>query len=70
MRLKRGKGRVKLPQSPTLDRIDPKKGYVPGNVAVISDKANAIKSNANYRQIGEVYKWLKRLTKRKRRPRS
>jgi hypothetical protein len=32
--------------SPSLDRIDPSKGYVPGNVWVISDRANTIKSNA------------------------
>jgi hypothetical protein len=32
--------------SPTLDRIDSSKGYVKGNVWVISYKANTIKSNA------------------------
>ena len=31
-------------ESPTLDRIDPSKGYVPGNVWVISYRANRIKS--------------------------
>lgn len=30
--------------SPSLDRIDPNKGYIPGNVAVISQRANQIKS--------------------------
>ena len=60
--LKQGKSRRKLPQSPTLDRINPSLGYVPGNVIVISSMANAIKSNADYRQIGAVYRWLKRLT--------
>lgn len=29
--------------SPSLDRIDPRQGYVPGNVRVISDKANRLK---------------------------
>jgi hypothetical protein len=33
--------------SPSLDRIDPKKGYVKGNVWVISHKANTMKSNAS-----------------------
>lgn len=32
--------------SATIDRIDPLLGYVPGNVRVISYKANRIKSNA------------------------
>ena len=37
--------------SPTLDKLIPSKGYVPGNILVISDKANRIKSNAT---IGEI----------------
>jgi hypothetical protein len=32
--------------SPSLDRIDPTKGYVPGNVWIISQRANRIKSDA------------------------
>lgn len=31
--------------SPSLDRIDNTKGYIPGNVAVISLRANKLKSN-------------------------
>lgn len=34
------------PYSPSLDRIDNAKGYVKGNVRVISYKANVMKSNA------------------------
>ena len=34
------------PQSPSLDRIDSSKGYIKGNVWVISNKANSIKNNA------------------------
>lgn len=34
------------PNSPSIDRINPSKGYVPGNVWVISAKANRIKSDA------------------------
>jgi hypothetical protein len=33
------------PNSPTLDRIIPNLGYVRGNICVISQRANAIKSN-------------------------
>ena len=30
--------------SPSIDRIDPLRGYVPGNVSIISFRANSIKS--------------------------
>lgn len=43
MRLVIGEGR--LPASPSLDRIDPSKGYVFGNCRVVSDKANRLKGN-------------------------
>lgn len=32
--------------SPTIDRIDPSKGYDPGNIWVVSYRANAIKNDA------------------------
>ena len=48
-------------QSPSIDRIDPKLGYVEGNVAVISMKANMIKSNATWEEIQKVATWLKEL---------
>lgn len=37
--------------SATLDRIDSKKGYVPGNVWVISFRANAIKLDATIEEL-------------------
>lgn len=37
--------------SPTLDRIDSSKGYVKGNVWVISGKANRIKNNATLQDL-------------------
>jgi len=40
-----------LPNSPSLDRIDPSKGYVRGNVWIISNKANIIKSNATHEEL-------------------
>lgn len=42
--------------SPSLDRIDPQKGYVKGNVRVISSLANNIKSYATPEQIKTVAK--------------
>lgn len=40
--------------TPALDRIDPKKGYVRGNVAFISTLANMMKSSATRLQL-EVF---------------
>lgn len=37
--------------SPTIDRIDPNKGYIKGNVKVISMLANRMKSNATEQEI-------------------
>lgn len=51
--------------SPTLDRIDSKKGYVKGNVWVISLMANKIKTNATVEQITLLSKNLERLVKKK-----
>lgn len=45
--------------SPSLDRTEPSKGYVRGNVAVISYKANRIKSNANLEELERVAAWLR-----------
>ena len=37
--------------SPSLDRITPKLGYVPGNVRVISDKANRLKGDRTLAEL-------------------
>ncbi len=44
--------------SPALDRIDSNKGYIKGNVQVISSKANRIKTNATLSEIEAVYLYL------------
>ena len=49
--------------SPTLDRIVPSRGYVPGNVVVVSHKANRIKSNATAREVLLVARFYMRKTK-------
>ena len=44
--------------SPSLDRIDNTKGYVKGNVVVISYKANTIKNNACLDELRRVVAFL------------
>ena len=39
--------------SPALDRIDNTRGYVPGNVWVISHRANRMKGNATKKELRE-----------------
>lgn len=46
--------------SPSLDRIDPKKGYVKGNVRVISNRANLLKSDAKVWELEAVLEDLKK----------
>lgn len=40
--------------SPSLDRKDSSKGYVPGNVWVISHRANVIKNNATAEELATM----------------
>ena len=56
----RGKAR---PNSPSLDRIRNEKGYVPGNVRVISYRANLIKNNATAEELRGVLRYIERETK-------
>ena len=44
--------------SPSLDRIDSSKGYVPGNVAVISYLANKLKSSATNTQLKQIIEYV------------
>jgi hypothetical protein len=48
-----------LPTSPSLDRLIPELGYVKGNVAVISVRANAIKNDATWEEVQKVANWLR-----------
>lgn len=42
------------PNSPTVDRIRPERGYVRGNIVVVSHRANTIKSDATLRELAAV----------------
>lgn len=44
--------------SPSLDRVDPKKGYVKGNVRVISMKANRMKQDVTLEFAKALIKYL------------
>ena len=46
------------PTKPSLDRLVPDKGYVPGNVIWISMRANQIKSDGTSAEIQAVATWL------------
>jgi DNA-directed RNA polymerase subunit M/transcription elongation factor TFIIS len=51
-------GGERCDNSPALDRINPKKGYVTGNVQVLSSKANMMKSNATEEEMMAFAKWV------------
>lgn len=52
--------------SPSIDRIDSSKGYVPGNVWIISDRANKIKNDSTPEELGKIYRAVKRKLKNAR----
>jgi len=53
------KGDGYLPNSMSLDRIDNTKGYIPGNVRVISRKANLMKSDLTIELLEKIIKYIK-----------
>jgi len=48
--------------SPSLDRIIPKLGYIEGNVVWISNRANILKRDATWEELYKVAAWLKSVT--------
>jgi len=53
------KGDGYLPNSMSLDRVDNTKGYIPGNVRVISRKANLMKSSLTLDILEKLIKYIK-----------
>lgn len=51
--------------SPTLDRIDSNRGYIKGNIWVISFRANMIKSNSTFEEFQLIASNWKTLEERK-----
>lgn len=52
-----GIGKFK-PNCPTLDRIEPHLGYVEGNVAFISHRANRLKDNGTMQEHYDIADWI------------
>jgi len=59
LELKPNRGSGGRLNSPSLDRIDCSKGYIKGNIQVISNRANTIKSDATYADILKFAEWIK-----------
>lgn len=51
-------GRGQVDDSPSLDRINPLLGYVKGNVAVISMRANVIKNCGTAEEHRKIADWI------------
>lgn len=54
------------PNKPSIDRIDNAKGYVPGNVQVISWRANRLKADASLEELVALGKAAAKALKRAR----
>lgn len=52
-----GNGKI-CAESASLDRLVPAKGYIRGNVVVISNLANTIKTNASANEVAKVAQWM------------
>ena len=66
IKLERNKSKMSR-NSATIDRVIPSLGYVPGNVVVISNKANNIKNDATPDEVIMVGNYFKRMQNELRR---
>jgi hypothetical protein len=54
------RGRLVTDDLATFDAFEPDKGYVSGNVFVLSHRANRLKNDATLAEIAALHKWMKR----------
>lgn len=54
-----GAGKGPTDNTPTIDRIDTRRGYEPGNVAVISHRANRMKSDFTETELERLLAWMR-----------
>lgn len=59
LKLELGAGKGKIPNSPSLDRIDNTKGYIPDNVQVMSWRANDLKANGTLEEFEKLVEFLR-----------
>jgi hypothetical protein len=58
LRFNRGKGSGGKADSISIDRIDNERGYVRGNVQIVSHLANGMKSTATVDQLKRFAAWV------------
>ena len=46
--------------TPSLDRIDNNKGYIKGNIKIISNKANRLKNNGTIEEFEKIINYMKK----------
>jgi hypothetical protein len=56
-----GTTRQAHPCAASLDRLDSSRGYVRGNVAVISWRANVLKGDATLEELEQLVAWMRRM---------
>ena len=50
--------------SPSHDRIIPKKGYIKGNLLIVSDIVNRMKQDSNLEDMEKILKYYTKLLKK------
>ncbi len=61
--LQKQTGRAPQPNSPSIDCVIPSLGYVPGNVKVISFRANQLKNDGSSEEHEAIARYIRQMTK-------